>query len=171
MIIRNAKLEDADGIANVLVQSYNIDDIEEGKDTFKKEAKKEYNYIVAEDNGKVIGLTTWQMHGLPKHQLAELDRIAVLPEYRGKGVARLLFKKLLEEANKAYRDAGSKLRKLYLLTHASNARAQAFYKKLGFSHESTLKNHYYDGEDELVFSMFLDKTGGDGGKNGEIQES
>ncbi len=111
------------------------------------------------------------MHGLPKHQLAELDRIAVLPEYRGKGVERMLFKRLLEEAGNAYKEAGSKLRKLYLLTHASNARAQAFYKKLGFSHESTLKSHYYDGEDELVFSMFIDKAGKGGGKNGEIQES
>jgi len=170
MIIRNAKPEDAEGIANVLVQSYNIDDIEEGKAAFEKETKKEYNYVVAEEDGKIIGLTTWQMHGLPKHQLAELDRIAVLPEYRGKGVARQLFNKLLEEANKAYRDAGSKLRKLYLLTHASNARAQAFYKKLGFSHDATLKDHYYEGEDEFVFAMFTGK-GEDGGKNGKLQES
>ena len=170
MIIRNAKPEDAEGIANVLAQSYNIDSIEEGKDVFEKETKKEYNYIVAEEEGKIIGITTWQMHGLPKHQLAELDRIAVLPEYRGKGVARQLFAKLLEEASAAYKAKGSNLRKLYLLTHASNARAQAFYKKLGFSHDATLKDHYYEGEDEFVFAMFTGK-GEDGGKNGKLQES
>jgi len=39
MIIRNAKPEDAEGIANVLAQSYNIDSIEEGKDVFEKETK------------------------------------------------------------------------------------------------------------------------------------
>lgn len=121
----------------------------------KKETKKEYHFIVAEENGKIVGLTTWQMHGLPKHQLAELDRIAVLPSTKGKGVAAKLFNALVNDANDEYKKFGFKLRKLYILTHADNKRAQAFYEKMACKHETTLKSHYYKGKDEFVYSMFF----------------
>jgi len=98
MKIRKATPKDAKGIANVLIQSYNIMDLREGIEVFKNETKRLYNYIVAEENGKIIGIVAWLMHGLPKHQLCELDRIAVLPEYRGKGVARNLFDALVKDA-------------------------------------------------------------------------
>lgn len=155
MKIRKAKLKDAKGIANVLVQSYNIKDLKEGINTFKDEIEKKYNYIVAEEKGKVIGIVTWVMHGLPKHQLCELDRIAVLPEYRGKGVAHKIFSALVKDAKSFYKKNKSKLRKLYLLTHADNIRAHKFYEKLGFRHETTLKAHYYKDKDEYVYSMFF----------------
>lgn len=156
MVIRKATLKDSKGIANVLVQSYNIKDLKEGIEVFKNETRKNHNYIVAEEKGKIIGIVTWIMHGLPKHQLCELDRIAVLPEYRGKGVSRKLFGALIKDAKSFYKKQKSKLRKLYLLTHADNARAQKFYEKLGFRHETTLKQHYYKDKDEYVYSMFFD---------------
>ncbi len=156
MKVRKAALKDAKGIANVLNQSYNIKDLKEGIDIFKNETKKYHNYIIAEENGKIIGITTWLMHGLPKHQLAELDRIAVLPEYRGKGVSKKLFDALIKDAKSFYKKNKSKLRKLYLLTHANNERAQKFYEKLGFRHETTLKEHYYKGKDEYVYSIFFE---------------
>lgn len=156
MKIREAKSKDAKEIANVLVQSYNIKDLKEGIEVFKNETKKNHHYIVAEENGKIIGIVTWLMHGLPKHQLCELDRIAVLPEYRGKGVSKKLFKALVKDAKQFYRKNKSKLRKLYLLTHADNIRAHKFYKKLGFKHETTLKQHYYKNKDEYVYSMFFE---------------
>jgi len=155
MKFRKARAKDAVGIATVLKECYNIDSIKEGVNVFREEAQKKYNYIVAEDNGRIAGLTTWQMHGLPKHQLCELDRIAVLKEYRGKGLGRALFNALVKAAKEEYKKHGSKLRKLYILTHADNKKAQAFYKKLGCKHETTLKNHYYKGKDEFVFSKFF----------------
>jgi len=155
MQFRKATPKDTKGIANVLVQSYNIKDVKEGISAFKEEVQKKYNYIVAVDKGKVIGLTTWQVHGLPKHQLCELDRIAVLPEYRGKGVSKKLFDALVKAAKAEYKKNKSRLRKLYLLTHASNIRAHKFYEKLEFKHETTLKSHYYKGEDEWVYSRFF----------------
>ena len=121
-MIRKAIEKDAKGIANVLVKSYNIKDLKEGISVFKNEIKKHHHYIVAEEKGKIIGIVTWLMHGLAKHQLCELDRIAVLPEYRGKGVARQLFNELIKDAKSFYRKNNSKLRKMYLLTHADNIR-------------------------------------------------
>ena len=155
MKITKASLKDGKGIANVLVKSYNIKNIMEGVDVFKNETSRQYHYIIAEDKGKVIGLVTWVMHGLPKHELFELDRIAVLPGYRGKGIAQKLFHALIKDAKLFYRKHKLKARKLYLMTHADNTRAQKFYEKLGFTHETTLKEHYYQGKDELVYSMFF----------------
>lgn len=155
MKIRKATSKDAKGISNVLLQSYNIKDLKDGVEVFKNEVKKNHNYIVVEEKGKIIGIITWVAHGLPKHQLCELDRIAVLPDYRGKGVARRLFDALIKEAHHFYKKNKSKLRKLYLLTHADNIRAQRFYEKLGFRHETTLKEHYYKNKDEFVYSMFF----------------
>ena len=155
MKIRKATLKDAKGIAKVLIQSYNIRDLNEGIKVFKNEIEKNHNYIVAEENGKIIGIVTWVMHGLPKHQLCELDRIAVLPEFRGKGIARQLFNALIKDAKSFYKKNKSNLRKLYLLTHAGNTRAHKFYEKLGFKHETTLKSHYYRGKDEIVYSRFF----------------
>ena len=156
MQIRKATSKDAEQIAVVLKECYNIDSIKEGTEVFKKETSKRYNYIVAVEDEKVIGIVTWQMHGLPKHQLCELDRIAVMPEARGKGVARELFDALIKEADAEYKKHGFKLRKLYILTHADNERAQSFYGKMGCKHETTLKSHYYKDKDEFVFSRFFD---------------
>jgi [ribosomal protein S18]-alanine N-acetyltransferase len=156
MKLRKATIKDAKGIAEVLVKSYNISSIKEGISAFKNEVKKSHNYIVAEEDKHIIGVVTWLMHGLPKHQLCELDRIAVLPEYRGKGIAQKLFEALVNDAKEFYKKNNSKLRKLYILTHADNVRAQKFYEKLGFKHETTLKEHYYKNKDEFVYSRFFD---------------
>ena len=154
MQFRKATLKDANGVANVLVKSYNIKDLKEGINVFKNEIKKFHNYIVADD-GKIVGIVTWVVHGLPKHQLCELDRIAVLPQYRSIGVAKKLFNALVEDAESYYKKHKQKLRKLYLLTHADNVKAHKFYEKLGFKHETTLKEHYYKNKDEFVYSMFF----------------
>ena len=155
MKFRKANAKDAVGVATVLKECYNIDSIKEGVNVFTSEVAKKYNFIVADDNGRIAGLTTWQMHGLPKHQLCELDRIAVLSEYRGKGLGKALFRALVKASNEEYKKHGFKLRKLYILTHADNKKAQAFYKKLGCKHETTLKSHFYKGKDEFVFSRFF----------------
>lgn len=155
MLLRKAIEKDAKQIAKVLISFYNMNE-EEAKNTFLNEIKKEHHYIVAEENGKIIGLVTWLMHGLPKHQLAELDRIVILPKARGKGLGKKLVDELVKDANKVYGKSGFKLRKLYLLTHADNKEAHAFYKKIGFKHETTLKDHYYKGKDEFVYSRFFD---------------
>jgi len=155
MKIRKSKPTDAKGIANVLVNSYNVKNLNEGINVFKSESAKQHHWIVVEDKGKVIGIATWIMHGLPKHQLAELDRIAVLPDYRGHGIARPLFDALLKDCKDFYKKNKSKLRKMYILTHYDNVRAHRFYEKLGFRHETTLKQHYYENKDEYVYSRFF----------------
>jgi len=156
-MIRKATVMDKEMIGIVLKESYNIDSVEEGMKVFEDELSRGIHYIVAIEDDRVVGIVTWYAHGLPKHELAELIKIAVLPEYQGKGVAKELFDGLVNEAKEWYSKRKSKLRKLYLLTHDDNVRAHKFYEKMRFKHETTLKNHYYDGKDERVYSVFFNK--------------
>ena len=103
----------------------------------------------------IIGLVTWLSHGLPKHGLFELDRICLLSEARGKGVGKGLINELIIDADKWYKSIGENIRKLYLLTHEDNMDAHIFYEKVGFDHETTLKDHYYKNQNERVYSKFF----------------
>ena len=155
IIIRKAKNTDASEIAAVLLDFYNMDDAAEAVHSFESEKNKDYNYIVALENEKIIGLITWLIHGLPKHGLFELDRICLLSESRGKGVGKKLVDALINDARTWFADQGTRIRKLYLLTHEDNTSAHIFYEKVGFTHETTLTGHYYDGKDERVYSLFF----------------
>ena len=155
IILKEASSEDKVQIANVLLDFYNMDDRDEAINAFLSEIEKDFHYIVAIENGKIIGLVTWLMHGLPKHGLFELDRICILSTSRGKGVGVKLVDKLVEDASKWYKKNGGQIRKLYILTHEDNTKAHSFYEKIGFYHEVTLKDHYYKDQDERVYTMFF----------------
>ena len=90
IIFRKAEHKDRDQIAGVLLDFYNMENAKEALRTFETEANKDFHYIVAMENEKIIGLVTWIMHGLPKHGLFELDRICLLSGSRGKGVGKNL---------------------------------------------------------------------------------
>ena len=155
IVIKEATHNDKSQIAEVLLDFYNMSDLNEAINAFLSELEKDFHYIVAVENGKIIGLVTWFMHGLPKHGLFELDRICILSASRGKGVGIMLVDRLVDDARKWYNKIDEDIRKLYLLTHEDNKNAHAFYEKIGFEHETTLKDHYYDNKDERVYSMFF----------------
>ena len=154
--VREATLKDVDQICYVLVDFYNMEDNAEAKKAFISEMEKDFHYIVATQNDKIIGLVTWLPHGLPKHGLFELDRICILSDARGKGVGRILVDELIVSANKWYAGLGHRMRKLYILTHESNVNAHKFYEKINFIHETTLSDHYYKGQDERVYVKFFE---------------
>ncbi len=73
--------------------------------------------------------------------------VAVLPEYRQRGIGRAL----VEESM-----AGVKLKKsdeLYLEVRCSNNEAIRLYEKLGFVIKQRLKAYYRDGEDAYLMSI------------------
>ena len=89
---------------------------------------------VAREKGKAIAMaalhfTTSTAEG---GRVAELQDCVVHPEHRGKGVGEKLLAYVLERAK-----AEGALR-VMLLTDGDNARAQALYRKLGFSPSSML---------------------------------
>lgn len=72
--------------------------------------------------------------------------IAVLPDYRQKGIGRALVEESI---------AGVKLKKsdeLYLEVRCSNSEAIRLYEKLGFVIKQRLKTYYRDGEDAYLMA-------------------
>ena len=153
---RRATLKDANQISSVLIDFYNMKDANEASEVFISEMEKDFHYIVALQDDVIIGLVTWLPHGLPKHGLFELDRICLLSGARGKGVGKDLINELITDADKWYKSMGENIRKLYLLTHEDNVDAHIFYEKVGFDHETTLKDHYYKNQNERVYSKFFE---------------
>jgi ribosomal protein S18 acetylase RimI-like enzyme len=157
LTFRVAEEKDIEGIARLIEDNYNnTDSVKEAVAYVQQDLREGMHYIIGVQDGQVIGLMTWKMHDVPKHQLAELHKIAVSDSMKGSGIAKLLFVHGLDHINEWYAEKGQKLRKLYVLTHDNNDRAIAFYKKLGFEQEVIIPNHYYKGVGEVVLGMYME---------------
>lgn len=74
-----------------------------------------------------------------------ISNVAVLPEYRGKGIARLAMQKILEHISPAHR--------VWLVVHPENENALKLYTSLGFKQENRVENYYGDGEPRVVMAI------------------
>ena len=98
--------------------------------------------------GEVIGylITQWVLDEI--HVL----NVAVKTEYRRRGAATQLLKMLLDLATQRG------MRDIFLEVRISNAAAQRFYRRFGFSILATRKDYYPDGEDAFVMYRQLENT-------------
>lgn len=71
-----------------------------------------------------------------------ISNVAVLPEFRGQGIARFIMLSLIKESNGANR--------VELATHPDNKPALQLYYSLGFAIESRRENYFGDGEPRLI---------------------
>jgi len=155
MLYRRAETKDAKQVAELLVKCFNIKSIDEGKEAFLRERKKDI-FVVAEKNGKLIGLISWDMHGLPKHQLGRIERMCAIAGPERDKVAEGLITAAIQDADKFFKKMNLKLRKLYTMVHSTNIKMRNFYKRMGFEEEAKLRDHYYKGKDEYILSMFFE---------------
>ncbi len=91
-----------------------------------------WNLLVAKIDGLAIGYISYIVIG----DEADLVNIAVLPEYRGKGVGQALLHELVMDASS--RD----LKCVHLEVRESNQVAISLYTKYGFTVVGVSKNHY-----------------------------
>lgn len=140
LVFREMKEEDID---QVLVIEHASFSTPWSKEAFYNELNKNRFalYLVLEDQGKVVGYCgTWIVI-----DEAHITNVAMLPEYRGKGLGEAIMKKLIEVA----KEKGVKT--MTLEVRVSNHVAQSLYRKLGFQDGGIRKNYYTDNqEDGLV---------------------
>ncbi|AFZ71038.1 ribosomal-protein-alanine acetyltransferase [Caldisphaera lagunensis DSM 15908] len=84
------------------------------------------------------------------HKVGHVISIAVLPEYRKKGIGTALLKEAISRMKDNY-NAES----VYLEVRVSNNDAISLYKKMGFEEVRIIKEYYRDGEDAYVMVKIL----------------
>lgn len=113
-------------------------------------------FVVAEEDGEVVGyimcrietgLSIFGFHGLIKK--GHIVSVAVLPQYRRKGVGQALVTMAMENM-RFY-----KAKQCFLEVRTSNTPAINIYKKLGFQVSRTIRGYYADGEDAYVMTIEL----------------
>ena len=108
------------------------------RNTFEKELQNKLAfYIVAEDNGEVLGYAgMWNMCGS-----ADIMNVGVRPVHRRKGIAEAMLEKLEEYCNK------NDVFEINLEVRGGNIPARTLYLKMGYE-EIAVRKGYYDGKED-----------------------
>ncbi|UKA57743.1 ribosomal protein S18-alanine N-acetyltransferase [Arthrobacter sp. FW306-2-2C-D06B] len=102
-------------------------------------------YVVAEAGGQIVAYA-----GLMCIEpIADVQTIAVVPEFEGRGIGSAILTELIEEARR--RGAVEVL----LEVRADNPRAQALYARFGFEQIHVRRRYYRDGTDALIMRLTL----------------
>lgn len=102
-------------------------------------------YVVAEVAGQIVAYA-----GLMCIEpIADVQTIAVVPEFEGKGIGSAILTELVEEARR--RRAADVL----LEVRADNPRAQQLYLRFGFEQIHVRPRYYRDGTDALIMRLPL----------------
>ena len=67
----------------------------------------------------------------------KIKKIYVYPEFRRRGIASLLVRKVIEKAME------KGCHKIFAITRAANSTANKFFEHLGFQKEGLLRKHYF----------------------------
>lgn len=112
------------------------------KESIKQGLDQEFDtYLVLEEAGRLCGYCVFRIIAGE----GELLRIAVLPEYRGRGLSKKLMDSMAEYSRKKKAEAMS------LEVRRSNEKARNLYESYGFSVESVRKDYYRNPtEDALI---------------------
>jgi ribosomal-protein-alanine N-acetyltransferase len=102
-------------------------------------------FVAAAEDGAISGYYDMWLYSGEGHLL----NICVAPEYRGKGLGKALLEHALATAENAGADG------VYLEVRPSNDAAISLYEKYGFIQVGTRKGYYQDGEDALLYALFL----------------
>jgi ribosomal protein S18 acetylase RimI-like enzyme len=112
-------------------------------------------FDVCEVDGRIVGFCRALRHeGRSKHA-ALIGPLAVDPEFKGRGVARSMMERVIATMKT------NGVTRIELMAERDNPRAIAFYEKLGFQHEGTLRQAYKRASDthytdECLMALLLD---------------
>ena len=109
-----------------------------------KEAMSSKSIFIIKDSGKIIGTVRATL----EHGTCFLDRMVVLPEYRRKGVGKVLTRHVIEYART------NKCSKVWLDTSPKLDEAVKLYESMGFRECGFFRKHYW-GEDIRFYELIL----------------
>ncbi|MGD0329344.1 MAG: ribosomal protein S18-alanine N-acetyltransferase [Nitrososphaeria archaeon] len=101
-------------------------------------------FIVVDDGGRITGYVAYSVSG----GKGSIVSIAVLPDYRRRGIGQMLVDYAVEDLRK-------KVGYLELQVNVSNVAAINFYKKNNFVLVETISQYYPDGGDAYLMRKML----------------
>ena len=104
-----------------------------------------FHGVLIEENGEMVGYACESV----VFEDAEIENVAVLPSFRGRGLGKVLMQSLEGIA----KELGAE--QSFLEVRVSNEPALALYKKFGYEPVRVRKRYYPDGEDALVMKKNL----------------
>ncbi len=112
-------------------------------------------FDVCEVDGQVVAFCKAIRHEGRSHHVALIGPLAVRPDAKGRGIARLMMENIIATMK------ANGVSRIELMAERDNPRAIAFYEKLGFEHEGTLRKAYKraadaDYTDECMMALLLD---------------
>ncbi len=112
-----------------------------------------YRYLVAEDEGKVLGFAVYGRTPLTQGTW-DLYWLAADPEAHGRGVGP----KLLRGVEETARNEGGRLVVVETSSRPDYARARRFYERAGYKRSAVLEDFYKEGDDKVVYTRRVDKA-------------
>ena len=153
MKVRLARLEEAEEILEVYKSGGGFlpyTDLDEVKKSIKENEKGKVSLIVVELSGKVAGAL--KLHR-PQAHIGKGGKVAVLPEFRGRGIGKLLYKSAIKIFDLEGR------RKVTDSLVGENPAVMALFEKLGFEIEGKMRRHTPAGNDLYQFAYHVDEKG------------
>lgn len=117
-------------------------------ETLVREEVAHRGVLVWERSGRLLAYAAMSVVG----EVADLDRIAVLPNARRRGLARDLLIALTDEARARH------AARMLLEVSSENTAAIGFYESSGFATISRRLRYYPGGEDALVMELDIKET-------------
>ncbi|MFS0784414.1 ribosomal protein S18-alanine N-acetyltransferase [Bacillus sp. 1P06AnD] len=98
------------------------------------------HYTVLVDSGKIVGYCgAWLVI-----DEAHITNIAILPEYRGRGLGEELLRYMMDACR------ARQIERMTLEVRVSNTPAKSLYRKLGFIEGAIRKNYYSDNQEDAI---------------------
>lgn len=100
-------------------------------------------YVAENQNNEIVGYIQWsQKSGFRQEVVLELEQLAVLPEYHGKGIGTKLIKESLPQIKCQLATRGAKIKHIIVTTRSDNYSQKLYRKTIGAESEATISNLY-----------------------------
>jgi ribosomal protein S18 acetylase RimI-like enzyme len=146
--IRPAHSADLEGIAAVHAKSFvrQSNSLEWVAATARSYPRA--RYFVAEHDARVVGYVVWvEKSGFRAEAVVELEQIAVLPEFRDRGVGRALIESLMD-VDEALRTRNAHIKAVLITTRLDNEAWRLYQTALGAEIQATVIDLY--SADEVI---------------------
>lgn len=109
-------------------------------------------FVARDEKDRVVGYIQWiQKSGFRKQAVIELEQIAVLTNYQGKGIGTQLIEESLNQIKIYLEDSNSKLKAILVSTRSDN-KAKALYEKVLGAKEIVVIKDLFSNDEVLMLA-------------------